>query len=91
MCCHFFTLVSYGTAYHCLDRVGQRLLYCICTIVFNWSSAESATATVVILRYISVLAGYPASPGWDGGWEGWGGERYAKGEVPSIGAYKRGS
>ena len=46
------------------------------------------------LTLLLLLAGYPASPGWDGRWEGWGGggeDVYAKGEVPSIGAYKTGS
>ena len=33
---------------------GAAFVVLYCTIVFNWSSAESATATVVILRYISV-------------------------------------
>ena len=42
-------------------------------------------------KNINPLAGYPASPGWM--WEGeggGGGERCAKDEVPSIGAYKTG-
>ena len=41
LCCHFFTLVSYGTAYHCLDRVGQRLLYCI-VLLFLIGQAQRA-------------------------------------------------
>ena len=45
---------------------GAAFVVLYCTIVFNWSSAESATATVVILRYISVhiiITGFEISGG----------------------------